>query len=52
MLVELADGSTQQLDAEEEWLTTPRRLAGIVKIATGLAKVLVIAQTAGTPEQT
>jgi hypothetical protein len=45
MLVELADGSTQPLDAERDWSTTAdRSLAGVVNIGTGLAKALVIAR--------
>jgi hypothetical protein len=52
ILVKLADDSTQQLDADEEWLTTPDRLTGIVNIATGLAIVLLIEQPAGTPKRT
>jgi hypothetical protein len=45
MLVELADGSTQPLDAERDWsTTTDRSLEGVVNIGTGLAKGLVIAR--------
>jgi hypothetical protein len=45
MLVELADGSTQTLDAERDWSTAAdRSLAGIVNIGSGLAKALVIAR--------
>jgi hypothetical protein len=45
MLVELADGSTQLLDAERDWSTTAdRSLAGVVNVGTGLAKALVIAR--------
>jgi hypothetical protein len=44
ILVELADGSTQPLDAERDWSTTAdRSLAGVVNIGSGLAKALVIA---------
>jgi hypothetical protein len=45
MLVELADSSTQPLDAERDWSTTAdRSLSGVVNIGTGLAKALVIAR--------
>ncbi len=45
LLVELADGSTQQLDAGRDWSTTAdRSLAGVVNIGSGLAKALVIAR--------
>jgi hypothetical protein len=49
ILVELADGSTQPLDAERDWSTTAdRSLAGVLNIGSGLAKALVIARAART----
>jgi hypothetical protein len=45
MLMELADGSTQPLDAERDWSAGgDRSLAGVVNIGIGLAKALVIAR--------
>ena len=45
MLVELADGATQPLDARRDWSTTAdSSLAGVVNVGTGLAKALVIAR--------
>ena len=45
MVVELADGSTQPLDAERDWSTTAdRSVAGVVNISSGLAKALLIAR--------
>jgi hypothetical protein len=50
MLVELSDGSTQPLDAEQDWSTAAgRSLWGVVNIGTGLAKALVIARRAAGP---
>jgi hypothetical protein len=50
MLAELADGSTQPLNAERDWsATADRSLAGVVNIGTGLAKALVIARRAAGP---
>jgi hypothetical protein len=45
MLVELADGSTQLLDAQQDCSTIADRfLVGVLNIGSGLAKALVIAR--------
>ena len=44
-LVELADDSTQPLDAQRDWSTTAdSSLAGVVNVGSDLAKALVIAR--------